>query len=177
MSKYPILPPNHAEESIREMIYIIRGKRVMFDRDLARLYKTTTRILNQAVRRNPKRFPVDFMFQLTKPELREVITKCDNLRDLKFSPQPPLVFTENGVAMLSSVLNSEFAIRANIRIMRTFTRIREYLAKHRGLEKRIDDLEKRYDGQFQSIFDAIRELLNPPDNPNKRPIGFHVKYE
>ncbi len=174
MSKDTIIPSDHAEDSIREMIYIIRGKRVMFDRDLARLYKTSTRILNQAVRRNPKRFPTDFMFQLTKQELREVITNCDNLRDLKFSPQPPHVFTENGVAMLSSVLNSEYAIRANVRIMRTFTRIREYLSKHRDLEKRIDELEKRYDTQFQSIFDAIRELINPPENPNKRPIGFHA---
>ena len=142
----------------------------MLDRDLANLYKVETKILNRAVKRNIKRFPEDFMFQLSKKEL-------DNLRfhfgTSRWGGQRylPYAFTENGVAMLSSVLNSERAIQVNIQIMRTFTKIREILSTHKDLKQKIDKMGKKYDYQFKVVFDAIKQLLKPPEKPRKR-IGF-----
>lgn len=159
------------EEVIRERIYLIRGKKVMLDTDLAKLYGVETFRLNEAVKRNRKRFPTDFMFRLTEGEKKEVIAICDDLRRLKFSPHQPCAFTEQGVAMLSSVLNSERAIQVNIQIMRAFTRIREMLQIHKDLWRKIEAMEGKYNRQFKRVFDVLRELLKPPAKSRRR-IGF-----
>lgn len=157
---------------IESRIYYVRGKRVMIDVDLAELYMVSTKVLNQAVRRNVKRFPEDFMFQLAESEKKEVVTNCDHLNKLKFSPYLPLAFTEQGVAMLSSVLNSERAILVNIQIMRAFVNIKRIALTYVGLKRKIDEMEKKYDGQFAIVFQAIKELLKPPLEKPKRIIGF-----
>ena len=144
------------QELIEKRIYLIRGHKVMLDRDLAALYEVETRVLNQAVKRNAARFPDDFMFQLTAEEMREwksqIVISKEDIMGLR---KRPYAFTENGVAMLSSVLNRERAVQVNIRIMRTFTRLREMIATHKDLAGRLDDLEKKYDAQFRVVFDAI----------------------
>ena len=172
-------PPNTPNiiltETIEKRIFFIRGYKVMIDRHLAELYGVSTMALNQAVKRNKERFPDDFMFRLTKTERDEVITVCDNLQPLKFSPGLPSVFTENGVAMLSSVLRSKRAITVNIQVMRTFTRLRQMLSTHKDLARKIEDLERNirsHDHKIEAIFEAIHELMNPPEKP-RRSIGFH----
>ncbi len=159
-------------EVIDQQIYLIRGRKVMLDTDLAKLYGVKTFRLNEAVKRNIRRFPEDFMFCLTEDEKLEVIANCDNLKNLKFSPHLPYAFTEQGVAMLSSVLNSERAIQVNIQIMRAFTKIREMLQIHKKLWRKIEAMEKKYDHQFKAVFDVLRQLLEPPEKPKRR-IGFH----
>jgi len=146
---------------------------VMLDTDLAELYKIPTKALNQAVKRNKERFPVDFMFQLTKQEKAEVVTICDHLERLKFSPTLPYAFTEHGAIMLANVLNSQVAVQVSIQIVRAFIKLRETLASHKDLTRRLDQLEQKYDGQFKVVFDAIRQLMTPPE-PKKRKIGFIV---
>lgn len=143
----------------------------MLDADLAALYGVTTKALNQAVKRNSARYPPDFMFRLTSKEKAGVVTICDHLRKLKFSPTLPSAFTEQGVAMLSGVLSSPRAVQVNVQIMRTFVRLRQMLASNAELARRLDDLEKRYDTKFKAVFDAIRELMEPPE-PTRRTIGF-----
>jgi ORF6N domain len=164
----------HPERIIRS-IYWIRDKKVMLDRDLADLYGVRTKALKQAVRRNMKRFPEDFMFELTKDELKnwrsQIVTSNSDKMGLRYSP---MAFTELGVAMLSSVLSSERAIQVNIQIMRAFTRLREMLVGHEDLKRKIEDMERRYDGQFRVVFEAIKELLAGETQP-KRKIGFEVK--
>jgi len=158
-------------------ILFIRQTRVMLDQDLARLYGVSTKALNQAVKRNSDRFPSDFMFRLNKAEKDEVVTNCDHLQNLKFSPQLPYAFTDLGVAMLSSVLNSEKAIQMNIEIMRTFVKIRRFLSAHGELADKLRELEiktGKHDKEIQAIFEAIRKLMIAPEKP-KRQIGFHVK--
>jgi hypothetical protein len=162
-------------EIIEKKIYLIRGHKVMLDRDLAELYEVETRVLNQAVKRNLNRFPEDFMFQLTQAEMENwksqiVISNKDKMGLRK----APYAFTENGVAMLSSVLSSERAVEVNIQIMRTFTRLREMLLTHKDLQRKIEDMEKKYDTQFKVVFDAIRSLMSPAEKP-KRKIGFQRK--
>jgi len=161
-------------EIIESRILLLRGCKVMMDRDLAALYGVETKVLNQAVKRNAKRFPEDFMFRLNKGEfsvlLRSQFVTLDKGRG-KHIKYLPCAFTENGIAMLSSVLNSERAVSVNIQIMRTFTRLRELLASHKGLSARLNELEKKYDAQFKIVFEAIREILSPPEKPKKR-IGF-----
>ncbi|MFC1674975.1 ORF6N domain-containing protein [Candidatus Omnitrophota bacterium] len=162
-------------EVIATKIFEIRGKKVMLDADLAKLYGVSTKVLNQAVRRNLKRFPEDFMFQLSKDEKEKVVTNCDHLKMLKFSYQLPYAFTEQGVAMLSSVLNSERAIQVNIMIMRAFTKLREIMLTHKELSVKLKRLEQKYmnhDEKIKAIFRAIRELLKPSVK-NKPNIGFH----
>ncbi len=162
------------ELQIEKRILFLRGHKVMLSMHLAELYKVEPRILIQAVRRNPKRFPADFMFQLTLEEvdsLRSQIVILKNSRG-KHSKYLPYAFTEQGVAMLSSVLNSERAIQVNIAIMRVFVRIRRLLGEHKDLIRRLDELERKYDTQFKVVFDAIRQLMAPPE-PSKRRIGFH----
>jgi hypothetical protein len=159
-------------EVIENKILLIRGKKVMLDKDLAILYAVTTGNLNKAVGRNLDRFPDDFMFQLTKEELKNLIfhfgtSSWGGVRKL------PYAFTENGVAMLSSVLNSKRAIDVNIQIMRTFTRLREMLLTHKDLQRKIEIMEKKYDQQFKIVFDAIKQLLDPEKKPRER-IGFHA---
>jgi hypothetical protein len=161
-------------EIIEKKILLIRGQKVMLDADLAELYGVATKVLNQAVKRNSKRFPPDFMFQLTLYEKNELVTVCDRFKNLKHSSVLPRAFTEQGVAMLSTVLNSERAIEVNILIMRAFVILREMIASHKDLARRLDELEQKYDGQFKIVFEAIRQLMAPPVKP-KRKIGFELK--
>jgi hypothetical protein len=159
-------------EVIERKIYLIRGQKVMLDRDLAELYCVTTKQLNQQVRRNPERFPRDFMFQLTGAEdsrLRSQIVTSKKSRG--GSRYAPLAFTEQGIAMLSSVLRSERAIQVNITIMRTFVRLREALSNSKELAKRLKELETKSDANFQAVFEAIQELIEAPSTPSRR-IGF-----
>ena len=160
------------QKTIEQKILLIRGKKVMLDKDLAILYEVPTKRLNEQVKRNSERFPEDFMFQLTKREKAEVVANCDHLKTLKFSPQLPYAFTEQGVAMLSSVLNSKRAVMVNIQIMRTFTKIRELLVTHKDLQRKIEDMESKYDEQFKIVFETISQLLEPPPEKPKRRIGF-----
>lgn len=163
-------------EVIATKILEIRGKRVMLDRDLAVLYGVKTKRLNEQVRRNIKRFPDDFMFQLTLLEKDKVVAICDHLKDLKFSYQLPYVFTQEGIAMLSSVLHSERAVNVNIQIMRAFVKLKELLLTHKDLAIKIEALERKYgdhDQKIKAIFEAIRQLMVPPPKPPRRKIGFH----
>lgn len=161
-------------ERIESRIFLIRGQKVMLDAHLAGLYLVETRALVQAVKRNTERFPDDFMFQLTQDER-------DRLRSQSVISRPggrggrrylPYAFTEQGVAMLSSVLHSRRAILVNIEIMRAFVRLRQMLLAHADLARRLTALEKKYDGQFKVVFDAIRELMTPSDPKTRRSIGF-----
>jgi hypothetical protein len=163
-------------EQIEQAIYLIRGHKVMLDTDLAHLYGVETFNLNKAVKRNLERFPDDFMFQLTKDE-------WDALKFQIGMSKPkgrggrrtaPYAFTEQGVAMLSSVLKSKQAALVNVEIMRAFVRLRQLLATHEDLARKLESLEKKYDRQFKVVFDAIRELMAPPAPPQKRRIGFHA---
>ena len=158
-------------EFIEKRIFYLRTEKVMIDRHLAEMYGVDTRILNQAVKRNIKRFPPEFMFQLSKEERDEVITICDDLAALKFARTMPFAFTEHGLAMLSSVLNSDRAIQVNIEIIKSFVRLRKLLATHKELPKNIEDMEEKYDDQFRIVFQAIKQLLQEEEKP-KRKIGF-----
>ena len=160
-------------EIIEQKILLIRGKKVMLDKDLAGLYGVETFNLNKAVKRNIERFPEDFMFQLTSEEFKNLIFHF-GISSWGGTRKCPYAFTENGVAMLSSVLNSKRAIQVNIQIMRTFTKIRELIATHKDLQKKIEDMEKKYDHQFKVVFDAIKQLLAKPE-PKKKKIGFVVR--
>ncbi len=159
-------------EMIERKIYLIRGQKVMLDRDLAQLYGVETRVLNQAVRRNIDRFPPDFMFPLTREEIMNLSQIVISSR-IKHAPNV-FVFTEHGVAMLSSVLSSQRAVQVNIQIMRTFAKLRELISQHKDLARRLDNLEKKYDTQFKVVFDAIRQLMATPE-PKKKKIGFVVR--
>ena len=148
----------------------------MLDQDLAALYGVGTKVLNQAVSRNTGRFPEDFMFRLTHEEFENlkshIVTSSWGGRR-----SPPYAFTEQGVAMLSTVLRSEQAIQVNVAIMRAFVRMREAMISHKDLARRIDDMEGKYDAQFKAVFDAIRRLMEPPVSPKKRPIGYIIHEE
>jgi hypothetical protein len=158
-------------ELIEHAILAIRGQKVLFDRDLAQLYQVSTKVLNQAVKRNCSRFPDDFMFQLTREEAAELVTNCDRFKSLKHSSGLPYAFTEQGVAMLSGVLKSERAVEVNIQIMRAFVRLRRLLASNADLARKLEALEQKYDSQFRVVFDAIRALMAEPEKP-RRAIGF-----
>src|SRR4030066_1067479 len=161
-------------EVIERKIYLIRGQKVMLSMQLAALYGVETRALNQAVKRNIHRFPEDFMFQINESEVGQLVSQNVIPHKKYFGGSLPYAFTEQGVAMLSSVLNSERAIKVNIEIMRAFVKLRQILAPNKELAKKLDELEKKYDAQFKVVFDAIRELIAPPDKPRKK-IGFSVK--
>lgn len=163
-------------ERIERAILFIRGEKVMLDSDLAEIYGVSTKALNQAVKRNESRFPLDFMFQLTESEKSEVVTNCDHLARLKFSPYLPNAFTEHGALMLANVLNSERAAQTSVQVVRAFVRLRQLLASNAELARKLAALEQRYDAQFKVVFDAIRRLMSPAAKP-KREIGFHVKYD
>jgi len=158
-------------ERIDRSILNIRGHRVMVDADLADLYGVTTKQLNQQVKRNRDRFPSDFMFRLTKEEKTKVVANCDHLKRLKFSPVLPHAFTEHGALMLASVLNSPVAVHTSIEVVRAFIRMREAIMSYKGLAKKLDAMEERYDVQFKVVFDAIRELMTPVARKRTR-IGF-----
>jgi hypothetical protein len=165
-------------EIIEKKIYLIRGHKVMLDRDLAELYGVETRVLNQAVRRNIDRFPEDFMFALTREEIMNLSQIVISSR-IKHAPNV-FVFAEQGVAMLSGVLNSERAIQVNIAIMRTFVKLREMLSSNKELAHKLTLLENRiekHDGEIKAIFNAIRQLMVPPETKSKKPIGFRRERE
>ncbi len=163
-------------ERIEQRSFLIRGERVMLDFDLATLYQVTTKALNQAVRRNRERFPEDFMFQLTREESKElnrsqIVTGLQKHRDQRFRLY---AFTEQGVSMLSSVLRSKRAALVNVAIMRAFVKLRQILASNTELARKLEELEKKYDAQFKVVFDAIRQLMTPPE-PKRKQIGFQAK--
>ena len=173
-------------EYIQRRIYLIRGHKVMLDSDLAKLYKVTTGNLNLAMRRNLRRFPPDFMFQLTPEEARILLLQFARAKGSGGRHTPPRVFTEHGVSMLSSVLRSERAIQVNIAIMRAFGQLRELLATHKDLARKLEELEKKYDAQFKVVFNAIRQLMKPastlhsvPQSPPRilKIKGFSAKIE
>ena len=157
-------------ERVEQRIYLIRGHKVMLGPDLAELYGVETRALMQAVKRNRERFPGDFMFALSREEISRI---SQTVISLKYS-KAVCAFTEQGVAMLSSVLNSSRAIQVNIEIMRAFVRLRGMIASHDDLARKLDALEKKYDAQFKGVFDAMRELTASPA-PQRRRVGFLVR--
>jgi hypothetical protein len=155
-------------ERVENRILLIRGQKVMIDRDLAELYAVPTKRLNEQVKRNMGRFPDDFMFQLSEKETGELVANCDRFKSLKHSSSFPYVFTEQGVAMLSSVLNSERAIAVNIVIMRTFVKIRQLIANHKELAQKLDLLEdtvlkhiKKHNTEIKAVFDIIKKIMAP----------------
>ncbi len=161
-------------ERLDRLILLVRGHKVILDADLAALYGVSTRILKQAVRRHRNRFPGDFMFELTWEEAerfsRSQFVTLNRGGNVKYRPY---AFTEQGVAMLSGILRSPRAVRVNIGIMRAFVRLRRMLSLHAELARKLEALEERYDAQFRIVFDAIRELMEPPPAPPKPRIGFH----
>jgi hypothetical protein len=158
-------------ESIERKIYLIRGEKVLLSFDLAELYRVEPKVLIQAVKRNSNRFPDDFMFQLTNQEFTNLKSQFVTSSWGGIRRANPYAFTEQGVAMLSSVLNSERAVQVNIAIMRTFVKLREMMSSHKNLARKLEELEKKYDGQFQIVFEAIRQLMIEEEKP-KRKIGF-----
>ena len=157
-------------ERITRAILLIRGEKVMLDAALAALYGVQVKALNRAVKRNFRRFPGDFMFQLSAEEVASL--RCQSGTSKRGGRRyRPYVFTEQAVAMLSSVLHSERAVRVNIEIMRAFVQLRQMLSSHADLARKLETLEKKYDAQFKIVFDAIRELMTPPAAPKRR-IGF-----
>lgn len=161
-------------ERIEQCILSIRKQKVLLDADLAALYGVATKVLVQAVARNRDRFPSDFMFRLTRQEFNnlrsQIVTSSWGGRRTA-----PYAFTEQGVAMLSSVLRSGRAVQVNVEIMRAFVRLRQILSTHADLAKKLDELEQKYDEQFKVVFDALRELMSPPERKKRPPIGFHTE--
>ena len=165
-------------ERVERTILLVRGQKVILDADLAKLYGVTTKRLNQQVKRNSNRFPEDFMFRLTQKEKDEVVANCNHLSRLRFSPALPHAFTEHGAIMAASVLNTPRAIESSIFVVRAFVRLRQVLATHKELAQKLTDLEQRiesHDEQIQAIFEAIRQLMIPPDTKKKKKIGYTVK--
>lgn len=163
---------------IQNKIFEVRGYRVMLDFDLAELYNVKTKVLKQAVKRNIQRFPSDFMFELDKEEFHQLVTNCDQFPEsLKHSSVSPMVFTEQGVAMLSTVLRSQTAIDVNISIMRAFVLMRQMVIGYDELLKRIEELEERTDAQFSEIYQALTQLLSKPDPKPRKPIGYRIPDE
>ena len=162
-------------ESIVSKIILLRGEKVLLDRDLAKLYEVETKVLKQAVRRNIRRFPSDFMFELSKEEFEDwrsqFVTSNSDKMGLRYRP---MAFTEQGVAMLSGVLKSERAIEVNIAIMRAFVTLRQMLASNAALARKLEEMEIKYDEQFKIVFEAISQLMTPSEWPRKK-IGFEVK--
>ncbi len=159
---------------IEARILLIRGQRVMLSTHLAELYGVEPKVLVQAVKRNASRFPGDFMFQLSREEFNNLKSQIVTSSWGGLRRATPYAFTEQGVAMLSSVLNSPRAVQVNVEIMRAFVRLRRMLASHGGLARKLEELEKRYDAQFRVVFEAIRQLM-APSHKKRRSIGFHVR--
>jgi len=159
-------------ERIEQCVLLIRGHKVILDNDLASLYGVPTSRLNEQVRRNTDRFPGYFMFQLTHEEFEVLRSQFAISKGRGGRRTPPYAFTEQGVAMLSSVLNTPRAVQVNLEIMRTFVRLRKMLASHEDLARQLASMEKKYDAQFKAVFDAIRQLMAPNTPPKRRQIGF-----
>ena len=170
MSEVSLIPVRRIERKI----LLLRGEKVMLDRDLAELYGVETKVLNQAVKRNVDRFPADFMFQLSKEEAalisRSQIVTLESGQNLKYRPY---AFTEQGVGMLSGVLSSPRAVQTHVAIIRAFVQLRQMLASNAGLARKLEALEKKYDAKFRIVFDAIREMMDEKKKP-RREIGFHT---
>ena len=168
-------------EQIERRTLLIRGQRVVLDSDLADLYGVSTKRLNEQVKRNKKRFPADFMFQITKSERSEVVPNCDHLQRLKFSPVCPHAFTEHGAIMAATVLNTERAIEVSVYVVRVFVKLRELLVNHRTLAAKLNELEHRignHDHQIKSLLNAIHRLMEPPPAASKRKkIGYLTEFE
>ncbi|MBI4358315.1 MAG: ORF6N domain-containing protein [Candidatus Omnitrophica bacterium] len=165
-----------SQEAVEQRIFLIRGHKVMIDRDLAELYGVEAKYLNRQVRRNRERFPEEFMFQLTEDEKKELVTNWHRFQSLKHASVLPHAFTEHGVAMLASVLKSARAVKISIHIVKTFVRLRQWISTHKELASKLSELEQkveRHDSQIQSIFKAIRALMAEPRKPKGR-IGFHT---
>lgn len=167
-----------SEAQIYSTIIFLRGKRVIVDADLAEFYGVSTKVLNQAVKRKIRRFPEDFVFRITKKEKEYVVTSCDHLKKLKFSPYLPYAFTEYGAVMAANVLNSQIAEQASIQVVRVFIKISEILATHKELANKIDKLERKlesrlhkHDKDIHILFSAIKQLMEPVNPPRKR-IGY-----
>lgn len=178
-NKIKSLPTKHfmTQDFITSKIHLLRGEKVLIDTDLAELYGVSTKRLNEQVRRNLRRFPEDFMFQLTPEEARILRSQIATLKNARGQHRKyrPYVFTEQGVAMLSSVLNSDRAIQVNIAIMHAFVRLRKFLASHKELAEKLSELERKigkHDEAIDAIFEAIRQLMTPPAK-KRRKIGFH----
>lgn len=161
-------------ENIANRIHVIRGMKVMLDADLAELYEVETKALTRAVRRNVDRFPEDFMFELSAEEFDNLRRQFGTSSQWGGRRYPPYAFTEQGVAMLSGILNSMRAIQVNIQIMRTFVQLREMMAGNDQLRRKIEAMERKYDGQFKIVFDALKKILAAPA-PKKRRIGFEPR--
>jgi phage regulator Rha-like protein len=162
---------------VEKTILLIRGQRVILDSDLAKLYGVTTKRLNEQIKRNRKRFPDDFVFQLTAEEKTKVVANCDHLTKLKFSKTLPYAFTEHGTIMAVTVLNTQRAIETSIFVVRAFIKLREMVATHKKLADKLEELEqhlKGHDQQIQAIFEAIRQLMTPPEKPRKK-IGISAQ--
>lgn len=171
MNEIEIIPIERAEKHI----LVIRGQKVILDADLARLYNVTTKALNQAVKRNRSRFPIDFLFRLNAKEKKEVVTNCDHLSHLKFSKSAPYAFTEHGALMAASVLNSTRAIEASLFVVRAFVKMREMLSTQKELAQKLTELESRLDGHdenIQALVAAIRQLAAPLKERKGRRLGF-----
>lgn len=161
-------------EAITSKIYLIRGMKVMLDRDLAELYGVVTKRLNEQVRRNRDRFPDDFLIELTQDEKAEVVAKCDHLHGLKYSSAPPFAYTEHGALMAAAVLKSKRAVETSIYVVRAFVKLREMIASHKEFAKRLDAMETRlvgHDENFRIVFQALKQMVQGEDTP-KRKIGF-----
>ena len=166
------------QEKIEQRIFVIRGRKVMLDRDLAELFGVKTKHLNRQMKRNIRRFPEEFMFQLTKEERDELVPIWHQFKKMKHSYALPYAFTEHGVAMLASVLHSDRAIKMSIIIIKTFVKLRQILATHKELAYKLRELENRvgkHDSDIQAIFQAIKQLLEPPPAKEKKVIGFRVE--
>lgn len=161
------------QEKIENKIFLLRGQKIMLDKDLADLYDVKSIALRQQVKRNKDRFPNDFMFKLNKKEVEVMVSQNVIPSKQSLGGHLPYAFTEQGVAMLSSVLNSKRAIHVNIQIMRTFTKLKEMIESHKDLKKKIEEMESKYDKQFQIVFEAIKQLIEEPVKP-KRKVGFYV---
>ena len=160
-------------DQIEQAIHTIRGHRVMLDAELAELYGVQTRVLNQAIKRHAGRFPGDFVFRLTTQEKAEVITNCDHLARLRFSPNLPLAFTEHGALMAANLLNSDRAVEVSVEVVRAFIRLRQMAGTVKELARKINEMEKKYDESFRVVFEAIRQLTAPPEDKPKGRMGFH----
>jgi hypothetical protein len=160
------------DESIINTTFLVRGKKIMLDADLAALYGIETRLLKRAVNRHPDRFPGDFMFELTKKERNQLVEQNQRLGNIKFSPSNSYAFTEHGVVMLASVLNTPMAVKMSIHVTRVFVGLREMIQSHKDLLGKLNEMEEKYDHQFRVVFDAIKELMDP-EKQERKPVGFN----
>lgn len=184
MEKETTLPMHNelavSAQQIESSILVVRDQKVILDADLAELYGVSTKVFNQAVRRNQDRFPEDFMFRLTPEEKAEVVTNCDHLRKLKFSNVLPAAFTEHGAIMAATVLNTPRAIKVSVYVVRAFVKLRELVNTQKEFARKLEDLERKlveHDEKFSVVFSAIRDLMEPTAVPPKRRIGFSTSEE